>query len=217
MDDTKSSAAVTQTWVFAGDSITDAGRNRDNPTDLGQGFVRLIDQSLRARNPRPRVGILNRGISGDTVRDLARRWQRDVVDTSPRWVSVCIGINDAWQWHDGKDLPRELVTLREYERTLKGLVATLPSAREVLLLTPYFLHDPGGPLRRHMDLLAAIVRDLAATCGAVLVDTQRGFDLALLEFRPEQLSADGAHLEPLGTRILAHLVLEAWDAAGGRT
>src|SRR5688572_27600397 len=87
-------------WVAIGDSITDTGRARpvgESPGGLGTGYVLTLDALLGAWYPARRIRLFNVGTSGHTVRDLAERWQTDVVDLKPDWLSVMIGANDVWR------------------------------------------------------------------------------------------------------------------------
>ena len=68
--------------LFIGDSITDCGRGAD-PEGLGQGYVRLIRDLLRSKDPATAPIVINTGISGHKVTDLAARWDRDVFAHSP--------------------------------------------------------------------------------------------------------------------------------------
>ena len=85
--------------VMVGDSITDCGRlpRAVGEDSLGSGYVRLVYGLLTATYPQLNIQVFNSGIGGDTVRDLKRRWQRDVLDLEPDWLSIMIGINDVWQ------------------------------------------------------------------------------------------------------------------------
>ena len=90
--------------VFAGDSVTDMGSAQpvgeglfDN---LGNGYVRELENMLVAWYPEVNLRITNSGISGNTSRDLISRFDRDVVSLNPDWVSICIGINDVWRQFD---------------------------------------------------------------------------------------------------------------------
>jgi lysophospholipase L1-like esterase len=67
---------------------------------LGTGYVSLVDSLLRAAYPQGRIRMVNMGTSGNTVRDLAERWQTDVLDLEPDWLSIMIGINDVWRQFD---------------------------------------------------------------------------------------------------------------------
>ena len=63
-----------------GDSITDCGRARPigeaDGDGLGTGYVSLINACLTATFPQAHIRLINMGMGGDTVRDLADRDQR---------------------------------------------------------------------------------------------------------------------------------------------
>nr|WP_304956098.1 GDSL-type esterase/lipase family protein [uncultured Acetatifactor sp.] len=90
--------------VFAGDSVTDMGSAQPVGEglfeNLGMGYVRIIDNLLAACYPERKIRVTNSGVSGNTSRDLLARFQSDVVDLKPDWVSICIGINDVWRQYE---------------------------------------------------------------------------------------------------------------------
>jgi lysophospholipase L1-like esterase len=94
--------------VMIGDSVTDCGRARPVGEGLfgaiGTGYVGYIDALLSARYPELGVRVVNVGSSGNTILDLQARWQSDVLDLKPDWLSIMIGINDVWRQFD---LPRQ--------------------------------------------------------------------------------------------------------------
>jgi lysophospholipase L1-like esterase len=203
------------TLVMVGDSITACQRiyhdnPEDLPADLGNGYVSFMDGLLTACYPSHRIQVLNRGVAGDTVRELKARWHADVLNLKPDWLSVCIGINDVWQQFDGKHEGQAYVTLTEYEQTLDELLTTVKlTLKGLLLLTPYFIQPRGEPLRTMMDDYGAAVQRLAQKYHAIFVDTQAAFDHAV-EFTPvESLAWDGAHLTSAGHMILARAVLQS--------
>ena len=73
--------------VFIGNSITDCGREEEFPP-LGNGYVRIFTDMLTVREPEKDIMVVNRGISGDTIKDLQDRWQRDVIDLAPDWLDI---------------------------------------------------------------------------------------------------------------------------------
>jgi lysophospholipase L1-like esterase len=89
------------TLLMTGDSITDCDRVRPVAEaaswDIGNGHFALIHALLGATCPGQNTRIRNTGISDNTVRDLAARWQSDVLDLKPDWLSIMIGINDVWR------------------------------------------------------------------------------------------------------------------------
>ena len=64
---------------------------------LGDGYVSLLDAFLATHYPERDIGVLNTGIGGNTVIDLEARWEADILDLNPDWLSVMIGINDVWR------------------------------------------------------------------------------------------------------------------------
>jgi lysophospholipase L1-like esterase len=204
--------------VLIGDSITDADRDQTSGGEglfeaYGNGYVNLVQAQLLARYPERRIRVVNKGVSGNTVRDLAGRWQQDVLDLEPDWVSIMIGINDVWRQFDLPLLPEQHVLLEEYEATLTDLVAqTRPAVRGLVLVTPYFIEpNRNEPMRARMDDYGAVVRRLAEEHDAVLVDTQAAFDAYLEHYHPAQLAWDRVHPTLTGHTIIAR----AWLAAVG--
>jgi len=200
------------TWVIAGDSITACQRDVCNPDNLGNGYVSFVDGLLTACYPGHHIRVLNRGVPGDTVREMKARWQTDVLDLKPDWLSICIGINDVWQHFDGKHEGQSLVTLNEYEQTLEELLANVrPMLKGLILMTPYFIQLHGEPMRMMMDEYGIAVQRLAQKYRAIFVDTQAVFDRAVAFTPVETLAWDRAHLNIPGHMILARAVLQSID------
>ena len=61
------------TFLFQGDSVTDCGRDKNDSFSLGSGYVKLISEALNKKTPASPPVVLNRGISGNRVKDLAAR------------------------------------------------------------------------------------------------------------------------------------------------
>ena len=103
-----------QTLLFQGDSITDAGRGRPvgEGTKLGGGYPGQVNALLSASYPALKIQVLNAGISGNRVTDLQRRWQSDVLDLKPDWLSVMIGTNDVWRQFDRPNMDDQVLPER---------------------------------------------------------------------------------------------------------
>ncbi|MEP6611723.1 MAG: twin-arginine translocation signal domain-containing protein, partial [Mucilaginibacter sp.] len=69
------------TFLFQGDSITDGNRSRNTDWNhvLGHGYAYLIAARLWFELPKKGFHFFNRGISGNTVPDLAARWTDDTI------------------------------------------------------------------------------------------------------------------------------------------
>lgn len=208
--------------VMIGDSITDCGRQRpvaDGSSDaLGNGYVSLVNAMLQATYPGWKIRVANMGVSGNTVRDLKARWQSDVLDLRPDWVSVMIGINDVWRQFDRPYATELHVYPDEYEATLDELVRrTAPEVKGIVLMTPFYI-EPNlrDPMRAMMDRYGQIVRRTAERHGTLFVDTQEAFDRILGHLYPAALAWDRVHPNPVGHYALARAFLQAIGLDGCR-
>ena len=132
------------TVLFIGDSISDYDRARPVGEGLfnawGQSYVACAGALLGCMYPELGLRVINMGISGNQVRDLKDRWQTDVFDLKPDWVSVLIGINDVWRQFDSPQMPETHVSPEEFEQTYEELIReTLPRVKGMILMTPYYM------------------------------------------------------------------------------
>lgn len=201
--------------LMIGDSITDCERARPIGEGLfnalGRGYVSLVDSLLQATYPTQRVRVVNMGLSGNTVRDLAARWQTDVLDLEPDWLSIMIGINDVWRQFDSPWQVEQHVLLDEYRETLTRLVAdTRPTVKGLVLMTPYVI-DPNrdDPMRAQIDRYGAAMREIAAVYDARFVDTQAAFDAVMPHIHPTGLAWDRIHPTQVGHMVLTRAFLAA--------
>jgi lysophospholipase L1-like esterase len=196
--------------LMIGDSITDCGRFYDE-SGLGDGYVRFIDDMLKEKYPQLGIEVINRGISGNTIRDLKHRWQQDVLDLKPDWLSLMIGINDVWQQIDHWLPEAHWVTIAEYERTLDELVGLVASSLNgLILMTPYVLElGKTDEMRVKMDRYGSVVRKIARKYDAVFVDTQAAFNDFLQRMDVRELSNDRVHMNAVGHQVLAKAFLAA--------
>lgn len=202
-----------------GDSITDCGRARPvgagGHDAMGGGYVALVNAWLRAACPERQVDVVNMGVGGDTVRDLRARWQSDVLNLAPDWLSICIGINDVWRLFDEAPPAGRHVPIDEYAATLERLVSdTRPRLQGLVLMTPFFIEpDPREPMRAMMDRYGKVVAGLAARYEAILVDSQAAFDAVLAQVPAMSLSHDRVHPYLTGHMILERAFLRGIGAA----
>lgn len=201
--------------LMIGDSITDCNRSRpigEAPFGgLGQGYVALVEALLTEGYPDSKIRVVNMGTSGETVRDLAARWETDVLLQQPDWVSVLIGINDVWRQFDSPLLPEKHVYLEEYEATLESLVQrTLPKVAGLVLCTPFFLESNlDDPMRKVMDLYSREVKRIADSYGTLFVDTQAAFDGMMKHMYGGTLAWDRVHPNLAGHMVIAKAFLAA--------
>ncbi|MBM0230661.1 SGNH/GDSL hydrolase family protein [Micromonospora sp. STR1_7] len=201
-----------QRVVFIGDSITDCGR-RDAAAPYGAGYVSLVRALVDARHPELELEWVNRGVSGDTVRDLAARWADDAITERPDWLSVLIGINDMWRRYG--DRPNEAVGIDEYERTLRDLLRRAVDATgcRLILGDPFLIEaDRRDPQRADTDRYADVVAALAVEFDAVHVPTQAAFDRVLAVSPGQRWADDRVHPHLPGHAVIADAYLTALGA-----
>ncbi|WP_368645161.1 SGNH/GDSL hydrolase family protein [Alkalibacterium putridalgicola] len=152
------------TLLFIGDSITDAGRDRTDPDDLGQGFPLLVSAYLQTNMPEQRLTFLNRGIGGDKLSDVKNRWEEDCLDLDPDIVTLLIGINDTWRNQDNNHIVTE-EELAVFESDYRFLLKSLHQRTDarVILMEPFVLPYPKDRMnwRRDLDPRIQIVRKMA--------------------------------------------------------
>lgn len=195
-----------QTVLFIGDSVTDCGRNREAPDDLGRGYVFMAAGRFAAAYPELGARFLNRGIGGHEVVNLQWRWQTDCLDLKPDWVSVLIGINDCWRRYD-----RNKITPAEaFETTYREILAQTRDTlgARLILMEPFVLPVPEDRVRWREDLDPKIdaVRRLAREFDALYVPLDGLFAAASCRREPAYWAADGVHPTAAGHGLIA----EAW-------
>ncbi|MFI6940048.1 SGNH/GDSL hydrolase family protein [Streptomyces sp. NPDC050418] len=205
------------TLVFIGDSITDAGRDRTDPSSLGNGYVNEIARTLNARaatghkaDPAPR--IINRGVNGHRIRDLAPRWTTDVLDHRPTHVTVKIGINDTWRRYD-RGLLSPVPEFRAALDRLLDLTARHTTAR-LTVITPFLLPVRPDQHAWFEDLqprTEAVLR-AAADHKARIVRADLVLEQAARHHAAAELAHDGVHPTPLGHRLIADAWLSTAEA-----
>lgn len=196
--------------VFAGDSVTDDGRARPvgegNVNALGNGYVRLIDCFLNVDCPDKLFHLVNMGISGNTSRDLLKRWDTDITAASPDWVVLCIGFNDVWRQFDTPALPEYAVSKEEYRANLAKMADKTSAG--MIWMTPYYLEpNKADKMRSRMDEYGAVMKEEAAKRKIPCIDLQAEFENILRYRYPAYITWDRIHPGPVGSLIIARAFL----------
>ncbi len=177
---------------------------------LGDGYVSFVDSLLATLYPEVSIRVLNTGISGHCITDLEARWQRDVLNLSPDWLTVMIGINDVWQQFNNQFDPDQ-TKIEQYENIYRKLLnQTRHDLKGLILMSPYFIEsDPSNLMRKHMDAYSRVVEELAHEFDALFVDTQAAFNRYLAHRPAQSLSDDRIHPNRTGHMIIANAFLES--------
>ena len=200
-------------FLMIGDSITDAGRSEGGEATpwtaqvgLGHGYVNLINAKIQSEKPECNIRIINRGISGNTILDLKNRWQRDVLDYQPDYLSIKIGINDVWRQFDTPLQVEKQVKIDLYEATYHELLQkTRPKLKGLVLFTPYvILNDKQDAMRKMIEAYSVVVKKCAEKYNAALVETQPYFDRFLEHRHSSSLAWDAIHPSTTGHMIISN-------------
>ena len=206
------------TVLFIGDSISDYSRKRPVGEGLfnawGTSYVADVGSLLLCMYPELNLRVINMGVDGNQARDLEARWQTDVMDLKPDWVSVLIGINDVWRQFDSPAMPEQHVSPEDYEATYDRLIRrTLPGVKGMILMTPYYMEpNRSDAMRARMDECGAIVKKLAERYGLVFVDLQAGWDRLFTHMHSANIAWDRVHPNQVGCMYIAKQFLAAVGA-----
>ncbi len=201
--------------VMTGDSITDTGRARPvgegRGGALGTGYVSMVNALLFATRPDCGIHVMNTGVSGNQVPSLLERWQTDVLDLNPDYVSILIGINDVWRFFDCPNQPDRHVDPDTYHAGLKKMINdSKPCTKGIIVMSPYMVEpNRSDAMRKKMDEYAALAKSAAQECGACFVDVQAAFDRALQYIHPYYIAWDRIHPEAPGHMIIAKAFMDA--------
>lgn len=203
--------------VFAGDSVTDMGSQQPVGEGLfdntGRSYVREIENLLSACYPEVNVRVTNSGISGNTSRDLLARFDRDVVELNPDWVSICIGINDVWRQFDTPPMLDDQVQPDEYESNLREMIGRIKDkVKGIFILSPYYMEpNREDKMRARMDTYVEICRKLADEFGCVFVDFQKLYEDYCKIRHSSYIAWDRVHPNQVGAMLMAREFLSKCD------
>ena len=201
------------TLLFQGDSITDAGREKEQqlpnrPASFGSGYAFLAASALLNALPRKNLTIFNRGISGNKVFQLADRWQQDCLDIQPDVLSILIGVNDYWHTRNGNYDGTVPVYEKDYRALLNRTMNKLPDGK-LVVCEPFYVLNTSAVDESWIDPMTEYqkaARRIATDFSAVWVPFQKVFDEAVKYAPGKYWTGDGVHPSMAGAQLMA----EAW-------
>jgi len=201
---------MSKTLLFQGDSITDCGRNRENFSDTGKGYVHLLASRLDLAYVENPMRIWNRGISGNRTKDLLARWQEDCLDLKPDILSIYIGVNNTWRRYDSDDpTPTKIFESELNDLLTRTFEQTDCTPAHSILIEPFLLDVPKGEKAHWMEDLGpkqAVIRKAATTFGTRFLPLQEIFNQVCHSAPPSTWVPDGVHPSRAGHQLIA----DAW-------
>lgn len=187
-------------FLFQGDSITDGnrGRSADPNHIMGHGYAFSVASRIGADFPERGFQFYNRGISGNKITDLQKRWQTDTLDLNPDVLSILVGINDT---HATISQSAEATTVDQFESVYRQLLTDSRNQKpdNLFVLGIPFVYPVGKrqenweKWREDTGQRAERVRKLADEFNAVLVDYPAVFDKAMRTVPADYWIWDGIH------------------------
>lgn len=186
-----------KTILFQGDSITDAGRARDNDENMGIGYPMLVGGALGFENPGDYT-FYNRGISGNRVVDLYARIKIDIINLKPDVMSILIGVNDVWHefgaGHNGVDADK---FFKIYSMLIEEIKEALPDVK-IMIMEPFVLKGTATEAQwddfsKEVYLRAEKAKMIAEKYDLVFIPLQEKLDEALKSCPAEYWLRDGVH------------------------
>lgn len=189
--------------VFQGDSITDAGRDKRNYHDLGNGYPKYAAELIKSEHPDTSFEFINFGISGNRTCELFDRLYNDGIAFQPDVISFLIGINDVWHRYG----PSRIATTDDqialnYREILKRIKRETDA--KIIILSPYVLDaESTAYMKEDLKTVLPIIRKLAEEYADAYVPLDELFDEAI-KTQPSAMfySDDGVHPNENGARFI---------------
>lgn len=209
-----------QTLITLGNSITEGG-------EYPEGYVSLLRKSLEVLYPERTIYVINVGISGHKATDMSDRFERDVLQHRPNWVTISVGVNDVWHGfydnHPRGDGPRG-VPLDLFRQKLVDMITRAQNIgiKVALFTTTIIKENLKSPENQKLVAYNQEIRKIAKKHQCLLVDMNQAFHNAL---KPVQkpgisdrgvLTNDGVHMLPSGNWLMAKTVLHAFGVSEER-
>lgn len=191
--------------LFQGDSVTDCERDRKDTNSLGEGYAAMVASVVNTMMPEWNITFKNRGVSGNRIRDLLARYDKDILKVKPDIISILIGVNDTWRRYDSNDPTSAEEFEKDYKTLLSKIKKDLPKCK-IMLMEPFVL--PSLPdrtkWREDLDPKIQVVRRLAGKYAKAYLPLDGIFAQAGIDqYDCREMAEDGVHPTPIGHRIIA--------------
>lgn len=204
-----------KTFLFQGDSITDANRDDENLINcgLGHGYAFMMATEFEGEH-KGEINFLNRGKSGDRITDVYARIKEDIINLKPDFMSILIGVNDV-----SHELTMNCGVGPEKFRKIYGMLIDeikecLPDIK-IIILEPFILkgkctEELWDAFNADVRRLAEISKQVAKHYNFTFVPLQDKFDSLVSDGNAELWTADGIHPTAAGHQIIKDELLKAF-------
>ncbi len=196
--------------VFQGDSITDAGRDKRNYHNMGNGYPKYASRLIAEAFPETEFEFINQGISGNRTDQLFDRLYPDAIAFEPDVISILIGINDVWHRYGAGKIETTDEQLATNYRAILTRLKKQTNAK-IVMLAPYVLDaDDKEHMRKDLETVLPIIRGLAEEFADAYVPLDELFAEAIkVQPEPRFYSADGVHPNANGAEFIGKHYFDA--------
>lgn len=194
-----------KTFLFQGDSITDANRNRDDDESqdsLGFGYASFLASEFE----NDEIRFINRGKGGDRITDVYARIKEDIINLKPDFLSIMIGVNDV-----SHELTMSCGVSPEKFRKIYGMLIeeireSLPEIK-IVILEPFIMkgictEKLWDEFNTEVRKMAEISKQVAEKYKLDFVPLQDKFDELSDESDTCYWTEDGIHPTAEGHRVI---------------
>ena len=207
--------------LFQGDSITDCGRNREDNTSTGVGYVHMVKGQLGYEHP-GKYEFINRGNGGNQIVDVYARIKRDIINLKPDYMSLLIGVNSVGQ---ELGVRRSGLSAEKFEKIYDMLIGEILEALpniKIMILEPFVFEatattateaepERWNYFRTEVPLRAAAARRIAEKYDLPFVELQNKFDCACKQAPASYWLRDGVHPTSMGHWIIKNEWMKAFQ------
>lgn len=208
--------------LFQGDSITDAGRKRDDEKSLGIGYAHLVSAELGFEEP-GKYEFINKGVGGNRVVDVYSRINKDIINLAPDVMSILIGVNDVWEYYaqSPNGTPADKY-YKIYDMLISETKAALPDLK-IMIFEPFvlrgsgtYMFGSGGSYERYDEFRARVeerskmAKKIAEKYNLPFIPLQAGFDELCKSAPDEYWLADGVHPATAGHEFIKREWIKAF-------
>ena len=190
--------------LFFGDSITKLGEKKN-------GFITIIDSLIKVNGLQNHLITSTSGVIGDKVTDLYLRCEQDVINKSPKYVVIFIGINDIWKKPCGSGTDS-----RTFVKFFEALTNKLSNnSCKIIVCTPTVIGenmDSTNKYNTELDAYSKWFESHTKYYNLYLINLHKPFvDFELKNNKGNKqfglLTIDGIHFSDAGNKLVA---LEMW-------
>lgn len=189
--------------AFLGDSITAQG------WEFPGGYVKLTVAGLQTLGVQ--IVPIPAGVGGNTSKDMLARFQADVLNKKPDWLTISCGVNDVWHGAGG-------VALEPYEKNITSMVDQAQAAGiKVLIMTATPIGEDANDNNKKLVAYNDFLHQLAAQRHLPVAEENAAFQAAIkagpaLPNNAPILTMDGVHPTPDGAQVMASTLLAGFGA-----